>query len=440
MKKRNKAIALAMALTLSGAMMTSLTGCGGSSTAPKGLTFDTADGTFAFDAVKDADTYTVGVCKVLNDTTGEALLSINGATLAEIADGKSYYLWSEQSGSASGVADTDSDGKVDGLITFREYSSSATTVGAVMKMEDLAPGHYVLQAMANSNTELTDPQTAYYEFIIGGTLAEPTGFTAEINEAGCMEVTAPSSYYLKCLTATGMPTKMKFEVKEGGNVVDTFELEDFSYTNSVNGPNKSFSFNHNTYAGTAKLDSAKDYTVTVTAVGDGDTIQDASAEAYMATKTAEQSFATMFDTKGSATTGDMTVAVTLGKNANGEDIYELTGTINSVVVLRESGTYEASAQAAMEDEVNTYPDGTTITFTTAETDADAAVLDGVTAKVEKSEGGMGGFPGGPMGPGGGSSTPNYNLIAEGLSLNGETFDLTASSGMGGFPGGPMGPG
>lgn len=440
MKKRNKAIALAMALTLSGAMMTSLTGCGGSSTAPKGLTFDTADGTFAFDAVKDADTYTVGVCKVLNDPTGEALLSINGATLTEIADGKSYYLWSEQSGSASGVADTDSDGKVDGLITFREYSSSATTVGAVMKMEDLAPGHYVLQAMANSNTELTNPQTAYYEFIIGGTLAEPAGFTAEINEAGCMEVTAPSSYYLKCLTATGMPTKMKFEVKEGGNVVDTFELEDFSYTNSVNGPNKSFSFNHNTYAGTAKLDSAKDYTVTVTAVGDGDTIQDASAEAYMATKTAEQSFATTYDTKGSATTGDMTVAVTLGKNANGEDIYELTGTINSVVVLRESGTYEASAQAAMEDEVNTYPDGTTITFTTAESDADAAVLDGVTAKVEKSEGGMGGFPGGPMGPGGGSSTPNYNLIAEGLSLNGETFDLTASSGMGGFPGGPMGPG
>lgn len=411
--------------------LTALTGCGNggnANTAPTNLTFDTSSGAFSFDAVKNAETYTVGVSQILNDTTGQALLNINGAAATTIEEGNTVYLWSEQTGSVSGLADNDGDSVVDGTVVFREYSSSANTVGQVISIDQLPLGHYVVTAIASSNDSLPNPEPAYFQFTMGGTLAEPSGFTAQINDAGNIEITAPSNYYLNCLTATGLPSKMRFEVKDGDSVVDTIELEDFSYTNSVNGPNKGFTFNNQTVIGTAALDGSKEYTVTVTAVGDGDQILDASANAYVASNSASVTFAQQVDTSGSGNAGDYSVSLTMGTDASGNTIYELTASVNNVVILRENGTFTATEEVGEYEEKYTYPEGAQLTFTAENSDFDTAVLEGVTLTVARGEAMM--F--GPPGMGGGGAT----FYVEGsANLNGTTFDFAQSSG--GFPGMPF---
>lgn len=419
-----KSVNLAAALTTAALSLVMLAGCGGSTNAPANFTFDESTGSFSFTTVKGADTYSIGVSKVLNDTTGKALESINGSATIDI-DGKTYYLWSEQSGSASGLADNDGDGTVDGTVVFREFSSSATTVGAVMDMADLPIGHYVVQAIPASSDDVPEPENAVLEFTKGGTLAAPEGFTAEVNDSGNMEITAPSGYYIGCLTETGMPESMKFEVKDGSEVVETITMDDFSYTNTVNGPSKSFTFTNNTVTGTTKLDGSKEYTVTVTAVGDGDTIKDASADAYNASKADAVRFSTEYDTTASGTSDSLgTISVKLGVDASGASVYELTSTINDIVVLRESGAYTASAEAGTYDEKNTFPEGAVLNFTTSKTEFDAAVLDGKSLTVSVSE--AGGFPGQ-------QATKNYGLIGS-VAVNGESLELAASSGMPGFGG------
>ncbi|HWT74027.1 MAG TPA: hypothetical protein VN258_04815 [Mobilitalea sp.] len=431
MKKFNKAMFCAMALAMCVGTMSTLAACSNSnsssSTAPANFTFNTTDGTFSFDAVANAETYLVGVSKVLNDTTGKALQSVNGAVSMTKTDGSTCYIWSEQSGSCTGLADNDNDGKVTGTVVFREYSSSAMTVGNVLTMDKIPLGHYIVQAMAASNDKLTNPEPALFEFTMGGTLATPSGFTAQINSDGYMEITAPSSYYLSCLTVTGMPAKMKFEIMDGTTSVETIDMDDFSYTNTVNGPNKAYTFNNSTVTGTTKLDSSKKYTVTVTAVGDGDQIKDASSTAYMATTTAATEFATKYDTSASATCGDYSLAITLGLDAGGNNIYELTASVNSVVILRESGTYTTAGVIETLDNLNTYGEGTAITFTSKQTDASASVLDGKTLTVAKGASMGGGFP-----P---TTKTTYDLTGTGLSLDGTLFDFTPSEAkMGGFPG------
>lgn len=419
-----KSVNFGAALTAAALSLTMLAGCGSSSNAPTNFKFDESTGEFSFTTIKGVDSYSVGVSKVLNDTTGKALESINGSATVEVS-GKTYYLWSEQSGSAAGLADNDGDGTVDGTVVFREYSSSASTVGAVMDMADLPVGHYVVQAIPASSDDVPNPENAVLEFTKGGTLATPDGFTAQINDSGYMEITAPSDYYLNCLTATGMPESMKFEVKDGSEVVETITMDDFSYTNTVNGPTKSFTFTNNTVTGTTKLDSSKDYTVTVTAVGDGDTIKDASAEAYTASKADAVEFATEYDTSasGSVETSGASVSLTLGTDSTGAATYELTATINSVVVERESGTFTASAEAGTYDEKNTFPEGATLSFTTSESEFDSAVLDGKTLTVSVSEGG--GFPGQ-------QASKSYGLTGS-VTVDGESVELSAGSSMGGFP-------
>lgn len=412
-------------LTTAALSLTMLAGCGSSSKAPGDFKFDTSTGSFSFKTVEGGDTYIVGVSKVLNDTTGEALQSINGSATVEI-DGTTKYLWSEQTGSASGLSDTDGDGTVDGSVVFREYSSSASTVGDVISIADIPLGHYVVQAIPGSTDELTDPEAATFEFVQSGTLAEPDGFTAAVNDSGVIEITAPSDYYLTCMTETGLPNQMKFEVKDGDTVVETITMDDFSYTNTVNGPNKMFTFNNQTVTGTEKLDSSKDYTVTVTAVGDGDTILDASADAYMASKSDEAKFATTYDTAASGTAGVFSIKLTLGTDASGANLYELTASANDVVIEREVGTYTASAEATTVDEKNTFADGTTLTFTSTESDFETPVMDGKTYTVVKSEQ-QGFMPGA-------AATVNYSIEGS-ATADGETFEFSASSGMMGF--GPM---
>ncbi len=408
-----KAIVIALATAMSASV---LSGCGsGSSAAPSDLTFNTEDGTFSFDTVKDADTYTVGVSKVLNNTTGEALQEINGAVETEIGK-DTCYIWSEQAGSCSGLSDTDGDGVVDGTVVFREYSSSASTVGDVMNISDLGIGHYVVKAVAASNDKVPNPEPAIYEFTIGGTLEEPTGFTAQVNEDGNMEITAPSNYYLNCLSKTGLPEEMKFEISDGSSVVETIEMDDFSYTNTVNGPNKGFTFTNQTVTGTTKLDDSEEYSVTVTAVGDGDEIKDSSAEAYMASSGEEAAFDSKYSVNSSGKAGDYSVELNIGEDASGQSIYELDAKINDVVILRETGTYTADGEAVEADGEKTYAEGTQITFQMAATDADASVLEGKTLTVTQAQQ-QGGMPGQ-------AAKVSYYLAGNGLTLNGEELEFT----------------
>ena len=423
MLKFRKSIALLAVLAMCLAV---LAGCSEKSLAPQNLTYDKTTGEFSFDAVEGIDTYVVGVGKIINDTTGQALTSINQSSAITLSDGTQVYLWSEQTGSVSGLADSDNDGKVSGKVVFREYSSSATTVGAVITdLSKLPVGHYVLQAIPAATDEVPNPEAALLEFVIAGTLETPDGFTAAITQDGYMEITAPSNYYHNCMTVTGLPTKMVFEISEGGSVVETIEMADFSYTNSVNGPNKSFSYNNATVTGKVKLDSSKSYEVKVTAVGDGSEIKDSSAKAYMATSTPAVAFATKHSHSASATVGALTITVNLGKDAAGSNIYELSASVNSVTVLRESGTYTASAEVGAD---GNYPEGAVLTFKTDKTDAAAAILDGVslTSAVEITENW-------------GQTSTTYFFSGKAV-LDGETFEFTkASSGNsssgGGMPGG-----
>lgn len=447
MFQTKKALSLVTALAMGAAL---LAGCGAKETvkAPQNLTYDTSTGNFQFDALKGASTYIVGVSHIINDTTGKALEKINQSSQITLNDGSTAYLWAEQTGSVSGLADSDGDGVVNGTVVYREYSSSATTVGAVIKdLSTLPVGHYVLQAIAASTDDLPDPEPAVYEFTIPGTLAEPAGFTAQINDNGNMEITAGSGYYHNCMTVTGLPEKMVFEISDDSGVVETIENEDFSYTNSVNGPNKSFSYNNNTVTGQAALDKAKDYTVKITAVGDGDQVKDASAYAYMASKTPALELATQYDQSGSATVGDYSVSVNLGLDADGNAVYELTANVNSVAILRETGTFTATlavtdeaGNAVTDEEGNAvteevvpedvdgklvFPEGTVITFTTDTTDADAPVLDGVTVTAAQAES-----------QGWGRTTINYFLSGN-AALNGVAFEFAQGSGSSSGGPGPM---
>lgn len=392
--------------------------------APKELTYDVSTGAFSFKTVKGADVYTVGVSRIINDTTGAALQSINGAALTEIGD-RSVYLWSEQAGSVSGLADNDGDGTVDGAVVYRRYSSSASEVGAVMDATDLGTGHYIITAIASATDALPNPEPAYVEFVVPGTLAEPAGFVAALNNEGKMAVTAPSDFYLKCLTATGMPEKMRFDVYSGSELVDSFEMDDFSYTNSVNGPNKSFAFNNNTAVGTKALDRSGSYTVTVTAVGDGDQIKDASAQAAIGTNTAALDFASRLDTEGSTNVDGYSLTITLGKDASGADVYELTASLLSTAIYRESGTYVASGEVTEIEGKRTYAPDTEITFTTAASDFDSPVLDGRTFTV---------FEDTSMSS---SGTISYGIGGDAV-MNGTPFSIAAGGGNSSSGGpGPM---
>lgn len=423
MLKKTLSLVLVLAMCLA-----VLAGCGDKETvnSPQNVTYDKNTGAVAFDALEGAKTYVVGVSKIINDTTGKALVSYNGSSPVTLADGSTVYVWSEQTGSLTGLADNDGDGKVDGKVVYREFSSSAEKVGAVKSATDLPLGHYILSVVPAATDELPNPETAMIQFTMGGTLAAPDGFTAQINQDGYMQITAPSSYYLNCLTVTGMPEKMVFEIKEGGSVVETIEMADFSYTNTVIGPNKSFTFNNGTVTGTTKLDASKAYTVTVTAKGDGGEIKDASAEAYMASDIPAQEFATKYSQSASGTAGALSMSLSLGVDGSGNLIYELTGSVSNMVVLRETGTFTASADVTIDGDKQYFAEGVTLTFTTGTTDADApimngVVLTGITTETENW----------------GQKTTTHGLTGN-ATVNGEPVEFSTSASGSGGSGGPGG--
>lgn len=432
-----KTLSLMLALTM---CLLLIAGCAEEEkvTAPQNLTYNKSDGTFSFDALDGAETYIVGVSKIINDTTGKALQPINQASTLTLPDGSIVYLWSEQTGSVAGLADNDNDGVVTGTVVYREYSSSATTVGAVIKdLSNLPVGYYVLQAIASATDELPNPEAALFQFTVAGSLAEPTGFTAQINDAGNMQITANSNYYHNCMTVTGLPTKMVFEIYDGATLVETIETADFSYTNTVNGPNKGFTYNNQTVTGTVALDKSKAYTIKVTAVGDGGEILDASAEAYMASMTPAVMLATKYDQSGSGTAGDYSISLNLGLDEAGNKIYEITASVNNVVILRESGTYTATVEG-VDEEGNpitvdaepqdaegkmVYPEGTVLTFTASESDASAPILNGVVLTSAKQET-----------DNSGQKSVSWYLAGSAV-VEGVPFDFAASSGGSGS-GGP----
>lgn len=280
-------------ITASALVVTTACGDSSSSAAPTNFVLDTSSGAFSFDALEDRDTYTAGISKIINDATGATLESSSQAATMTLSDGTEAYVWSEQVGSKTGLSDSDGDGVISGTFTLRKYSNSASYVGDTYSFSDLPVGNYVATVIADATTDLDASDAATYEFTVAGDLAEPTGFSASINDDGYIEITQPSSYatytitsggtiscsyYLWCLLAGGMPEYMQFDVTDAdGTVVETLTLDDFGYTNTVIGPTKSFTFNNATVTGSTALDADADYTVVVTAVGDGDQIGSSSA-------------------------------------------------------------------------------------------------------------------------------------------------------------------
>lgn len=377
---------IASALAAAALSLGMLCGCSSSesSNAPTITSYDTETGEFSFETVEGGDTYVVGVSRVINDTTGAALEEINGASEVEV-DGVTYYVWSEQTGSVSGLTDTDGDGVITGTVVYREYSSSAEEVGDVKEASDIPVGTYILSVVPASTDELTDPETAYYIFTIDGELEAPSGFTATINDSGYMEITAASSYFLNALTVTGLPESITYDIYEDGELVETITLDDFSYTNTVNGPSKGFTFNNATVTGTVVLDTSAEHTVTVTAVGDGDTVTDASAEAYIATTTEAPTLAETYGISASTTAGDYTISLTFGTDSSGAETYVLSASVSNVVIYYETGTVSSSDEVGTYDDVTTYPEGATLTLTATSTDADTAIFDGTSLTVTVTE-------------------------------------------------------
>lgn len=438
MKRINSMMSCAVLLSLF-----SLTACGPKQTkldTPQNVTYDVSTGKFSFDAVKGGDTYVVGVSLILNDTTGEKLKDINSATQVTLPDGSTKWVWSNQMGSVTGLADDDGDGKVEGTIVYRTFSSSATDSGTPINAADIPASHYVLQVVASATSELGSSDPAMYTFTKEGQLKSIDGATASIDPDNHINITVPAGnsspfgvsvlgYYIDALTTSGLPDKIEAKVNEEGEVKETIEMDDFSFTNTVNGPMKIFNFNEATFKGTATLDPTKKHTVTLQAIGsDGVTSSDIS-NAYFATSTAETTYATKYDCSGTGTAGKFTVNINVGVDSDSKQIYGLEAKIGSAVIYRESGTYTIpdGVTVSTEEDKTTYPDKTVLTFTTTSSDLDTPIMNGKTLTVTKTES-----------QGWGGPSVSWGLLGTGFSLDGTSFDFTgAASSNSGFPGGPM---
>lgn len=151
--------------------------------------------------------------------------------------------------------------------------------------------------------------------------------------------------------------------------------------------------------------------------------------------------ATKYDQSGSGTAGDYSISLNLGLDAEGNKIYELTASVNNVVILRESGTYTATVEG-VDEEGNPitvdaepqdaegkmiYPEGTVLTFTAQESDAETPILNGVVLTSAKKET-----------ENSGQKSVSWYLAGSAV-VDGVSFEFEAgSSGGSGGPGGPGG--
>ena len=396
---------------------------------PTNLTYDLATGAVTFDAVEGASTYTVGVSEIINDATGKGIADIKNSSKLTI-DGKEVYVWATQIGSLTSLTDKDGDGKVEGKIVYRSFSSTAADPGSVIKCTDIPKGDFVLTVMADKTDSLAGSEYGMLKFSNKGALADPTGFSSAFTDDKKLSITAANNYYINSLSTNGMPESMEFVIKEDGTTKETITLDDFSYTNTVIGPAKSYNFTNATVTGTKTLDTSKKITATVQAKGNGTSKTDSKVcDVAIPTSTAAVEYATKYDCSGKGTSGDATINVNVGVDASGAKIYGLEVKVSNVTIARESGTFTCDGEVTQIDGKNTFEENKVLTFTTVKSDLNAKIMDGKTLTVTKKE--SRGW--------GGRTSVNWALLGEGFSYAGASFNFTdaASSNQGGFPGGPM---
>lgn len=429
---------LSLSLLFSSLMAFSLTSCGAKTQfdTPTNITFDYKTGKFTFDAVENAKTYTVGLSEVINDVTGEALLGIQNSSKLTFEDGSTKWVWATQIASATGVADTDGDGKVEGALVYRSFSSTAADAGTVVDYTKIPVGDYVLTIMADADSEagLSGSEYAYYQFSKEGALSDPTGFTGKITD-NKLVVTSASNYYINSLSTNGLADKMELVIKADGTTIETISVDNFVYTNEVIGPAKSYKFTNLDTMTSKTLDATKKITATIQAVSTSASKTSSKAcDVTIETTTPEVTYGEngKLDLSGKGTAGDATITISVGTDASGNNLYGLEVKENSVVVARESGTFTvpSGSEVTTLDEKKTYAVDTVLTFTTTASDLATKIMDGKTLKVEKKET-----------ENRGQTTINYAITGEGFSYNGTSFaftDANASSGGGGWWGpGPM---
>lgn len=424
---------LTLSLLLSSTL--GLTSCGEKKTkldTPSNITYDVSTGKFSFSAVEGAKTYTVGVSEIINDTTGKGLEGISGSAKLKIGENEKY-VWTTQIGSVTSLADTDNDGKVEGTVVYRSFSASASNPGSVITAKEIPVGDFVLTVMADNTTDLQGSDYAYYEFSNTGALPDPESFTSSFKDDGKMTITAADKYYINALSTNGLAEKMQFKVYQDGELFDTIDMDDFSYTNRVVGPEKSYIFNNASVTTSKAVDKTKKITATVQAIGNGGSKQDSKVcDVAVETTTDAVTYATKYDCSGSGSADNKTVTINVGIDNDGNNIYGLEVKTGSVVTARESGTFTLpeGVEITELDGKKTYPEDTELTFTTAASDLDASVMNGKTLKVTKIESN-----------GWGGKTISYGLLGEGFTLNGTEFSFTSAAssggGMGGGPGGPF---
>lgn len=425
--KKNKLSILLCPLFIGG--IASLASCGSKTQldTPKNISYDFNTGKVAFDAVEGATTYTVGVSEIINDVTGKKLEDIKNSSKITV-DGKETYVWATQIGSLTSLSDKDGDGKVEGKIVYRSFSSTASDAGQVIKCTAIPKGDFVLTVMADKTDSLAGSEYGIIKFSNKGALKDPTGFSATFTEDNKLSISEASNYYIDSLSTNGMPEKMEIIVKEDGNVLETISFDDFSYTNSVIGPAKSYNFTNSTVTTSKSVDKTKKITATVQAKGNGDSKTDSAVcDINIETTTPALEYATKYDCSGSGKAGDITVNVNVGVDSANKAIFGLEAKVGNVVIARESGTYTVDGEVTDIDGKKTFEEGKTLTFTTEKSDLATKVMDGKTLTVTKIET-----------EGWGGKQTNWGLLGEGFAYNGSAFSFTgvASSG-GGFGPGPF---
>ena len=422
--KKNKISFLLCPLILGG--LASITSCSSKTQldTPTNITYDFKTGKVTFDAVEGASTYTIGVSEIINDVTGEKLQDIKNSSKVTL-DGEEVYVWSTQIGSLTSLTDKDGDGKVEGTIVYRSFSSTAADPGQVIKCTAIPKGDFILTVMADKTDSLAGSEYGIIKFSNNGALSDPTGFSATFTEDNKLSISAASNYYINSLSTNGMPEKMEMIIKQDGEELETIIVDDFSYTNTVVGPAKSYNFTNATVTGTKTVDKTKKITATVQAKGNGTSKTDSKVcDVNVETATNAVEYQTKYDCSGSGKVGDVTVNINVGTDSMGKAIYGLEAKVSSVVVARESGTFTCDGQVTDIDGKKTFEEGKVLTFKTEASDLSTKVMDGKTLTVTKVET-----------QGWGGPQVNWGILGEGFLYNGTTFafDGTAFSG-GGFPG------
>lgn len=388
--KMRKFLAAGLSLAIGAAALTGvLSGCGAKKLdTPQNLTYNKSTGAFSFDAVSGGETYQLTVSRRINNNTGVALTSNLGSSIVTLEDGTQVYVWTQQAGAVTGLSDSDGDGVVSGTVIYRTYSNSATDSGTVITdLSELPLGHYYVFATANETTDGKEASdSAMVEFVMGGTLAEPD-FKWQINSDNHIVISENNSYYYNSLAFNGLPEEVKFEVKKGDTVVETITVDDFSYENVVNGPTKNYNFNNASVEGTATLDAAnyEQYTVTATAVGDGETILSSTATVEYGTASSGSSGG------GFGGGGDMGGGGDQGGGGASGWAYSVSGTYTIDLSADTNSFPVGSSQTMLTDATITLnataTSGSSYTFTVQNVDGNAPFLQSGLGTLELLEGG-----------------------------------------------------